>query len=480
MGIRTALLIALIGCTPTAVDVPVEPDTDAEVDADTDTDTDADTDSDADTDTDTDTDADTDVDPIEEVPGHTWAHPGVILIDTAGQTIVTETKVEGTLSVIRNHDDTLTDLDDAPRAWEGNVGIEIHGSSSSSFPKHNYRIELRDDAGEDLDYALLDLPSESDWILHGPYSDKTLLRNAFAYTLGRSISTGQWHPRTAFAELIINEEHHGAYLVAERIKRGSERVDIAAASDEDPTGGYIIKIDQNRGAGWQTDRATPIDYHYPKSDRITAAQDAWIQNWFNDLEDVLSADDFEENWPDWMDGDSFIDHYIINELALNVDGYRLSGYLHLDSSEHGSGKLIAGPLWDFNLGFGNSNYCYCWGVDGYVYDALDLCGYGYQEPFWWQRLLEDPAYIDALRCRWEDLRTGLLSDDTLRSTLAALAAEVASMQTRDEQTWQTMGTYLWPNYYIGETWDDEVDYLEDWVIDRATWLDANLPGTCGG
>ena len=449
------------------------------IEADADTDTDADTD--ADTDTDTDTDADTDTgEPIESVPGHSWEHPGVLRIDTLGQTIVTETKIDGWLEVIRSHDGTLTDLDSAPRAWEGHLGIEIHGSSSTGFPKYNYRIELRDEDGEDLDYALLDLPSESDWILHGPYSDKTLMRNALAYSMGRAISTGQWQPRTAYAELLINDEHRGTYLVVERIKRSSERLDIAESSDEDPTGGYIIKIDQNRGAGWQTNRGTPIDYFYPKVERITETQDAWIKAWFNDMESVMSESDFTDQWPDWLDGDSFIDHYIINELALNVDGYRLSGYLHLDSTESGSGKLVAGPLWDFNLGFGNSNYCYCWGSEGHVYDALDLCGYGDQEPFWWQRLLQDPAYTDALRCRWEDLRTGSLSDASLLATIDALAAEIAEIESRDHDTWGTLGQYVWPNYYIGETWDNEVDYLKDWIIDRATWLDANLPGTCGG
>jgi hypothetical protein len=402
----------------------------------------------------------------------------VLLIDTLGQNIVAETKINATLEVVRAHDGTLTDLDGAARAWSGNMGIEIHGSSSASFAKHNYRIELRDADGDDLAYGLLDMPREADWILHGPYSDKTLMRNALAYGLGRAISNGQWQPRATFAEVLINGAYQGVYLVVERPERGENRVDIASVSDEDPTGGYIVKIDQNRGAGWQTLYGTPIDYHHPKSEDITPTQDAWIKDWFNEMEAAMKADDFAEQWPAWLDGESFIDHYIINELSLNVDGYRLSGYLHLDTATHGSGKLTAGPLWDFNLAFGNSNYCYCWDVDGFVYDGLSRCGYPDQEPFWWQRLLEDPAYVEALRCRWDTLRAGTLSDAALQAMIADYSMELSVVADRNHSTWGVLGVYVWPNYYVGSTWMDEVDYLESWVLGRASWLDANLPGVC--
>ena len=471
-GILTLITTLLIGCEPTTVDSPDAPPDSTEPDT---TPTDS---APPDTEPEDTAPPQEPEEEVESVPGSAWENPGVILIDTNGQTIVTETKITGWLEVVRDHDNTLTDLTGANRAWEGHVGIEIHGSSSSGFSKKNYRIELRDDDGDDLDYALMDLPSESDWILHGPYSDKTLIRNALAYALGRSISTGQWHPHTAFAELLINGDHMGTYVVVERIERGNERVDIASISDDDPTGGYIVKIDQNRGPGWRTDADTPIDYHTPKVEAITAGQDAWLKGWFNDMETMLEDDDFADNWPDWMDGDSFIDHYIINELARNVDGYRLSGYLHKDTEARG-GRLTAGPLWDFNLGFGNANYCYCESTDGFVYDSLALCGYPDQEPFWWQRLLEDPAYTTALRCRWEDLRTGALSDDAITAHITSLSAEIAVMEERDHNTWQTLGVYVWPNYYIGETWEDEVDYLQSWTLDRALWLDNNLPGTCG-
>lgn len=416
---------------------------------------------------------------VEIVPDQTWEHPGILLVDTLGQSIVTETKIDAWMEEIRWHDGTGSHLDHSPRTWEGHVGIEVHGSSSASFSKRNYRIELRDDNGDDLDYALLGLPEEADWVLHGPYSDKSLIRNAIAYGLGRAISTGQWQPRTAFAELLINRAHQGVYLVVERVERGGERVDISAISDDEPGGGYIVKIDQNRGPGWRTDMGTPIDYHYPKSEEITATQDLWIKTWFDNMEAMMADDDFTQRWPDRLDGDSFIDHYIINELSKNVDGYRLSGYLHLDATESGSGKLVAGPLWDFNLAFGNVDYCYCWEVEGAVYDALDQCGSGDQEPFWWQRLLEDPAYVDALRCRWEELRVGALSDQALQDMIAQYTTEIADIADRNDEAWGVLGSYVWPNFYVGQTWQEELVYLDNWLLSRAAWLDDNLPGTCG-
>jgi hypothetical protein len=38
-----------------------------------------------------------------------------------------------------------------------------------------------------------------------------------------------------------------------------------------------------------------------------------------------------------------------------------------------------------------------------------------------------------------------------------------------------MGSYVWPNHYVGQTFHDEVAWLKAWVSDRMQWLDSNLP-----
>jgi hypothetical protein len=162
----------------------------------------------------------------------TYAHLPVLLFHVGGRDIPAGDKIGGRLEVIRDHDGTLTDLDDAPRAWAGDIGIEIHGASSAGFPKASYSFEARDDDGEDLDVSMLDFPEESDWILTSDWYDPTLLRNALAFALARAVREplGAWEPRTAFAEVYVDEEYEGIYLVTEEVKRGSTRRWTSAAA----------------------------------------------------------------------------------------------------------------------------------------------------------------------------------------------------------------------------------------------------------
>jgi hypothetical protein len=423
---------------------------------------------------------------IEQIGDLEFEHLPVLLVDTLGQDFSSEDKIPGHLAVIREHDGSLEDLDSAGRGWDGPIGIELHGSSSSGYDKTGYRFETRDSAGNDRDYPLLGLPSESDWVLHGPYSDKTLLRNALAYTVGAQVAedSGDYQPRTAFCELFLNDDYQGAYLLVERVKRSSARVDIPEPAPNteagDITGGYLVRIDQNRNDGWVSAAGTLIDYADPRSSEITPDQDAYLQAWFDSFEAMLAAegwDDPDSGYPAWIVTDSFVDHFIVNELAKNIDAYRLSAYLYKDPDEQG-GRLHAGPLWDFDRAWGNVNYCDCQYTEGWIIDGLTDAGYRYQYPSWWLALLEDPAFQDQLRCRWEALRLGTLSDQALMATIEDLAEQVAEVQPRDDERWGTIGTDISPNWYVGETYDDELDYLRSWLLERTAWLDLNLPGVC--
>ena len=422
----------------------------------------------------------------EDLPDLVYEHLPVLLIDTYGSSIGDSTKVEAWLEIVRVHDGDPTELGDAPRAFEGPIGIEINGSSSSGFVKLSYRFETRDELGEDLDAPLLDMPAGADWVLHGPYSDKSLIRNAFAYTLGRTLAedTDEWQPRIAFTEVVLNDSYQGVYLLVERIDRGDDRIDIPRVADTeddgDLTGGYILKVDQHRGEGWTTARGTPIDYHYPRYAVLTDDQDDYIQGYFGDFETMLRSDDWDDEtlgWPAWIASASWVDHLVINELAHNIDGYRLSAYMYKDADEDG-GLLHSGPLWDFNLGFGNVNYCYCEETSGWTFSSLARCGYSSQYPFWWSKLLSDPNFQSELGCRWATLREGAMSDEALIATIEALALQVAEAEERDHDKWGNLGTYVWPNNYVGETWDDELDYMEAWVLERAAWLDTELVPLC--
>ncbi len=418
---------------------------------------------------------------LEYVPGLPELVP-VLWLDPRGSISDSE-KTEGELELIRPTDADLDNLDDDPRSLVSDMGIQVHGSSSRYYDKQGYRLELRDSQGNDQARSMMGLPLGSDFVLHAPYSDKTLVRNAFAYRMGRAVAgdAGPWQPRTRFVELFIDGDYEGVYVLTERVRRDGDRVDIAqpaaSAGEGDLSGGYIVRIEQHRNEGWDTSSGTKIDYHYPRYEDISSEQDAWLKAWFESFEAALMAEDWKQTYPDWLVVEDWIDHYIVNEMAHNIDAYRLSAYLYKDAEAEG-GRLHAGPLWDFDRAFGNVNYCDCENIEGFIIDDLTHCGEGYQYPFWWKRLLSDPAFTAQLRCRYEELRGEQLSDAELERALVELTAELEHAEPRDHQRWDTIGTHVDPNSWVGESYEEEVALLLDWQLRRAAWLDANMPGTC--
>mgnify|MGYP001954750294 CR=1 FL=1 len=156
--------------------------------------------------------------------------------------------------------------------YDGFAGIELRGASSQSFPKKSFGLETRDEAGEDLNVELLGFPEEEDWVLHGPFSDKSLMRNMLIYDLSRDI--GQYASRTKFIELEINDFYQGVYVFMEKLKRDDNRIDINKLKDdentgEDLTGGYILKIDKtagsNLGEGYNDQNSFESAYSPPQA-----------------------------------------------------------------------------------------------------------------------------------------------------------------------------------------------------------------------
>lgn len=414
----------------------------------------------------------------------------LMVIDTHGQEIPDEPKIVGHMGVIDNGAGALNSLADPFNHYDGPIGIEVRGSSSQFFPKQSYAVELRDTAGGDVDASLLGLPAEEDWVLHGPYSDKSLMRNALIYHLANRM--GRYAPRTRFVELVIDEDYRGIYVLMERIKRDPVRVDIAKlnpdeTAGDDLTGGYIVKIDKTSGQevdGWispyppQKNSSLQIfyQYHYPKPSEIVPAQANYIRNVVTAFEAVMAGPDFDDpetGYARHIDVDAAIDFYLLNEMARNVDGYRLSTFLHKDKDSAG-GKLVFGPIWDFNLGFGNADY-YNGASERGFQSVLGVPAEDYfQPPFWWARLWQEPAFNARAAARWHALRAGPLHNDSLMQYIDTQVNLLGEAAERNFERWQILGTYVWPNAFIGASYSEEAGYLKNWLNARLAWLDENL------
>jgi hypothetical protein len=130
--------------------------------------------------------------------------------------------------------------------------------------------------------------------------------------------------------------------------------------------------------------------------------------------------------------------------------------------------------WDYNLSLGNANYC-----EGAITEGFEVnTDCGNTNPFWWERMLEDPAYRDLTRCRWEEYRSDAWSNASIHSTIDSLANLLGAASIRDHARWPRLGQWVWPNAFVGDTYEEELDFMRDWIDDRLDWLDLNILGDC--
>jgi hypothetical protein len=420
----------------------------------------------------------------------------IVVLDTYNVDIPDEPKIDGTMGIIFNGDNQMNYLSDPYNEFYGQIAIEKRGSSSNSFPMKSYGLETRGPDSVNYNVSLFDWPSDNDWILYAPYTDKSLIRNVLTYDLGRQM--GQYAPRTKLCEVILNGSYIGVYVLMERIKINPGRVNVDQLNYTDTlnnelTGGYIIKVDKTTSGGviaWtspytaQAPSTGPMYYqmHDPELDTLHPDQFNYIKTYVNNWETALKSVNFANpqiGFRAYADELSFIDFFIMNELSKNVDGYRISTFLHKKRVSEG-GKIHAGPLWDFNLGWGNANYCQGGQTSGWEINFNSVCqGNGANmNPFWLNRMLQDTVFANNLKCRWSYLRTSILSDEHLMNYIDSLGTILEEPAQRNYDRWPILGVYVWPNNFIGNTYQEELTYMKNWILARTAWMDANMFGTC--
>lgn len=383
----------------------------------------------------------------------------------------------------------------APADYDGEAEVKRRGYTSLRFPKNSLTLKMRDGDGDKVKASLFGMPSESDWVLYAPYVDKTLMRDVLGYEIGNAM--GHYAPRTRFAEVFIHyynsplsygRDYQGVYVLVEKIKRGKERVNIAKLKPEDNaepdiTGGYILKRDHgamnagggrgrgmaprvsNDGTGFITPQGLHLFHVEPEETELTAQQRAWISKYFAEFERALHGPNFrdpEKGYAKYLDVDAFIDFFWLVEVSKNIDAFRYSAFL----TKPRGGKIIVGPAWDWNLSFGNADY----------YEADETSGWYYQnlrdtEISWMYRLKDDPDFMQRLADRWAELRKDALAQDKLLGRVDAIRTQLQEAQRRDNNKWRTIGRNIQPNSYVGNSYDQEVDWMKNWIKGRLGWID---------
>lgn len=364
------------------------------------------------------------------------------------------------------------------------AGYRRRGQSSQNFAKTPYRVELWDQADLDADQTMLGMPADSDWAVIGPCSDRTLIRNAFVYSLASELSLVTMELR--FAEVFINQDnspleesdYEGVYTISETVKNQKSRVNLKQLRETDTSealisGGYIFKFDQAAVDPGEAEipctsggQGCFDDLELVDPDPANQQQLSWISNHLSQFNSLLHAQPIGD-YQSMIDVPSFVDHYIINEITMDVDAYIRSHYMHKDRD----GLIKAGPIWDYNFTMGN------------VAEATDGWQYleGRNGSNDWHRIMgPEPDFHEKLVTRYRSLRSGLLSDAQLHARVDKVAAPLINASSRDFARWPVggecaVGGAFGMSYDPGPpSWPEQIQSLKNWLSARLAWLDAAM------
>lgn len=414
--------------------------------------------------------------------------PIVIINTFNNQPVPNEPKIQADMKIINNGIGQLNHLTDAPQ-YQGMIGIELRGAYSQSLPQKPYLIETYNGVfGQDTSVSLMGMPKENDWILQATYNDKTFLRNTFTFDIARI--AGEYAARTQHCEVVLNGEYRGIYFLCEKIKTDEHRVNIEKLSPSqnnqpDITGGYIFKHDYS-AAGWSSLWSDPncigttldYQYYYPKPNNITPQQGTYIKSVVDSFENALWSANFADpinGFRKFIDEKSFIDYFLINEVALNGDGFKKSMYFHKNRNN----KIKAGPVWDFDWALKYSPW-FPANLSGYIH-TIDPCSQDVPIIFWFKRMMQDPIFANSVKCRYNVLRAYALDTTRMFQYIDSMANYLNQAQARHYVKWPTLGINVGTPETgpIPTTYAGEIARFKQFYKDRLLWLDNNLPGMCG-
>jgi hypothetical protein len=367
-------------------------------------------------------------------------YPIMSLVTAGGQEINSvDEYVEGYASINggRHHEDIA-----------GDMKIRGRGHSTWYFhPKKPYQLKF------DEKTEVLGMPADKKWIFLAEFSDKTLMRNRLAFEMGH-MSNLDWTPGSEYAEVFVNDEHVGIYHVTEKVEEGDDRVDIGK-------NGFLLEIDVE-------DHLKPDDIFFHTSEFLIQVKEPeieagsedynYIRKFINDFESALFSDNFldpETGYKSYADIESFVEWYLINEIAKNQDARDYSSmYMNLIPGE----KLKMGPIWDFDLGFGNVDYS----------DCQFPTHFWVRHHAWIDRMFDDPEFVALVKERFAYYRN---NESYLMGFIDQTAASLDLAQRENDRKWDLIGRWVWPNPYVFGTYQEEVNYLKDWLGRRMDWLD---------
>ncbi len=366
--------------------------------------------------------------------------------------------IGGSIAVIGTTGGTnhLTDMPDV----QSRIRIKKRGHTSISFDKPQYLVKTITDEELENPVDLLGMGEGDEWILNGSLADKSMIRNYLSYRIASEIGGSAMSPDSKYCEVLLatekGYEYEGVYLLMETIARGENRVNIDQFKQKNSYTSYIVRRDRFTNFDVMLDtygRLSGISQEwigvkYPSERRLTDKAKKFIEEDFSHIERVIYSNnaDLFKVYDKYIDIDSFVDYYLINEFFGNYDAGEHSTYMYKNSG----GKLYIGPVWDFDQGMNN-----------YFQDEMEVETMAFQTKPFFEQLCKDERFITCLKERYAVLRDDVLSEKHVFEVIDEAKAYLKSAQVREWYRWAQDyedGSFSKAgNYYL-------LDYEKDGVI----------------
>lgn len=418
----------------------------------------------------------------------------LVFINVNGQTIERENRVLATMKIINNKDghnylDTIAHADQTVD-WEGPVAIKYRGNTSfTGSDKKPFSIRplsAADLTAKKAKVSILGMGKDNDWAMLAPWQDMSYMRDVLTMELARGGYT--FAPHMKYCEVILDGYYYGIYIMSERATKGKNRLNLDDPTADDQTGDFHVEIDRKDEDHYYTSKHHPVSttgveytyrtvaYQYKEpeyddfADLYSGVEDV-INNAIEEMESSFTTSDYtgENGYRKYIDVPSFIDYQIAQEFSNNVDAYRLSTPLYKYSETHaaklGTDSKWKTALWDFNIAYGGADYYNANSTSSWRYKSNDLMAYADEQlvPFYWYKLMNDPAYVQELRERWTERRQGNYSEDYIMAKIDSMATvlQESGALDRDNQAW---------NSHFG-TFSSKVSTLKSFVTSRLAFMD---------
>ncbi len=359
---------------------------------------------------------------------------------------------------------------------QSEIIIHARGNSSRYFAKSNYRIKLVDQDGNNNPQSLLGMDAHHEWALHGPYLDKTLIRNYMMYNLSGEIMG--YAPNVRFCEVMINGKYEGVYLLTEMITAGKDgtRLDMSVDAKDNTYTGYLLRLDRNNNIDddfvnnltaytFRSDSDLKLEIEYPGPEKLNDTLKKAIKTDFSRFEKALYSYDFNNKkygYKNYIDVDSFVSYFVIHELVVNYDAGSYSTYIYKDTS--GKYKMC---VWDFN------NAC-----DNYQETSvMTVQHFQIQNKLWFVMLMKDEDFVESVISKYRTLRKTLFSDEYLEEYIDGVIEYLGPAVDRNNERWASSfsdDTLLEPEDRNLHSYDEAVAQLKSFFKERTSWLDDNI------